>query len=143
MKNLMKSVSRIPGIAALAGVLFMPMMAGEAMAVVCDTTATVCSNGGSPVQCAPDDSNPSLTGYCGNGPVIGTPTQAIWCQKFWPNSACIQQVCMYEGYSMGAATIGCGQMPVPEMSDYMAMAFIALAGGMIYRLRQRVAITGC
>lgn len=37
----------------------------------------------------------------------------------------------------GSTCVGGACTPVPEMSDYLAMAFLIVAGGMIYYIRRR------
>lgn len=37
----------------------------------------------------------------------------------------------------GSTCVGGACTPVPEMSDYLAMAFLLVAGGMIYYIRRR------
>jgi hypothetical protein len=84
MKNLIKTLSRAMAIAAVAAVLFSPMMVRNAMAQIVQSCESAS-------QCA--------SGAC-NG-----------------------------GY--------CAPLGTPEMSDYLAMAFVVVAGGMVYYFRRR------
>jgi hypothetical protein len=90
MKEMIASISRLMAIAAIAGVLFSPMMLSEAMAQACQTTT------------------PEAPGYCSGG-----------------------QTCC----SDGSCSFSC--VTTPEMSDYLAMAFVIVTGGMIYYFRRR------
>jgi hypothetical protein len=47
-------------------------------------------------------------------------------------------LCTADGQSCGDGQCSC--VSVPEMSDYLAMAFVLVSGGMIYYFRRRAAL---
>jgi len=90
MKKLIQSINRLIAAAAVAGVLFSPVVMGEASAAVSCT----CSDGA------------------------------------------YTNLCTADGQSCGDGQCSCAPVPTPEMSDYLAMAFILMSGGMIYYFRR-------
>lgn len=191
---------RIALIAAMAGPLFSPLMAGEAMAQTCGYSNGTCvgtcpdgsvcglqnqysgtlykicgctgnagATGGWNQPCGTNGQcNAGLVcnanGYCSNPSLPNCNMNAVYCCKSssynvnsgmcGPNlpmsSACntnggAYQYCGGTGGScsatspcpMGQTCVNGECQQVPEMSDCLAMAFVAVAGGMIHYLRRR------
>ena len=141
MKKSIHLMSRPLAMAIVAGLLLSPLMAGEAMAQLgCTNTGLI------------DAGTNQFIWLCGPSALTVPP-----CPTPAPNAGLTMvaaggtgsNTCAAE--SVGGKSVGGGNAfqcsdgtyfcqsayESPEMSDYLAMAFIVVAGGMIYHFRRR------
>ena len=140
MKNLGKLVGLAMIVALMVSVLVMPMMISDAMAAACNNQGASCPGTNAPAEipCAAGN-NPLLDYYC--QPLCTQVGNAACPGGAAPTNACNAPTASNFNFYCAAAGGGGGAANTPEMSDYLAMAFIVAAGAIMYRRHRRSGMT--